>query len=111
MTLCTFLDRPAVGGRNAADDLYAAEYVCELHDAATIGTVGVPDPGPFSEVEAVTLFALGFGLEQAAAGLALLRSSKIPDDTVFGDSGIERLRQKVRAHQITSADSWWRSNL
>lgn len=111
-TFCCFLDRPATGGRNAADDLYAAEYVCELDRAATIGIVGVPAPAEgFTEVEAVTLFALGFGLEQAAAGLELLRSAGVTDDTIFGDWSIERLRHSVRCHQITSTVPWWSHNL
>jgi len=105
---CCLLDRPALGGRNAADDLYDAEYVCELNRAAIIGTVGVPAPAAdITECEAVTLFALGFGLEQAAAGLELLRSAGVTDETVFGDPRIEGLREKFRSEPLRELAREW----
>jgi len=111
--LCCFLDRPAFGGRNAADDLYDAEYVCELDRAAIIGMVGVPAPASdITECEAATLFALGFGLEQAAAGLELLRSAGVTDETVFADPRIEDLREKFRSEPLRElAREWYGGSL
>lgn len=110
----TFLQRPADGGRNL-DDLFAAEYVLELLQAATVGSTSITIAPDLTEVEAVTLFCLGFTLEQANHGLALLRMAIGHDDGhVFADESVQKWRRKVRdftgdhrAVGVNPDGYWW----
>jgi hypothetical protein len=107
----TFLQRPADGCRNL-DDLFAAEYVLELMEAAIIGSTSVDIARDITEVEAITLFCLGFTLEQANHGLALLRMAIGHDDGhEFADESVEKWRRKVRSFSHPDGVMWSIANL
>lgn len=107
----TFLQRPADGCRNL-DDLFAAEYVLELMEAATFGSTSITIAPDLTEVEAVTLFCLGFTLEQANSGLALLRQAiGHDDDHQFADSNVQKWRDRVRAFSDPDGVMWSIANL
>ena len=84
-----FLRRPGPGERNA-DGLFDEEY---YYDITNLRMEYVLDA---SIVEAFTLFYLGFTLEQAEAGLALLRASGVTDETTFAEEAIESARTRAR---------------
>jgi hypothetical protein len=92
-TLSTFLQRPATGGKNC-DGLYDEEYYYDLTNLRMRYGLDA------SIVEAFTLFYLGFTLEQARDGLALLRASGVTDETTFAEGAIESARSSARRFEV-----------